>query len=582
MKIKFGFWNKCTLRFKHKLIISTSVATVIIGGFSIAGYKYSLSRFNELLYGQTAVSLVIMASQLSDRLKTLVSLSSQTALSSSIQSNLFALATQDDLMARRRARSSVTEELYRYLDTDIICITILIDNDSPIACGLDSTPESASVLDAVKEQARNRYGAETWMQNGRGDGSILCVREIRKSGDPYFLKSLGYLVYRVDLESIVNKISPSYFLSSNLFMISDYRGNRIYPEDGDWEAFLASEGKSYSIKRVNGKEMFFTGSRLYDVSPTWDITVGVSYDSIYKPMLLTEFLTMAMMLGGIAISLVITGIVSQSINGRFQMLIEKMDRLKQGRFEVATTQPKLSGDELGLLNRYFDEMTLEFKKMIDESYVKQLTIAQTRLKLLQQQINPHFLFNTLESINWFAKRSGEENIRVMVESLGGFLRGNLDRQDDGLVTLSDEISVLESYLKIQKIRYGDMLEVVFDIEEGVKAVLIPRLSLQPLVENAITYSMEESLEGCKIAITAEKLTEDALISIENTGSEIDENILDKLRSKETIAMGHGIGLLSIDERVKLIFGQRYGLSFKCQPDRVTVRLLVPYSYKGDS
>jgi two-component system sensor histidine kinase YesM len=568
-------WKRRYLKLKHKLILACSLAALITGSTALAGYQTSLSRFYELLYEQTAISLGAMANELSERARTLASLSSQTALNPIVQQSLMALAESEDPMERRRARSAITEELYRYLEPGVICVSILLEDGSSIACGLDSSPESPETVASLKKAASLKYGGEAWTQSGRPDGSALCAREIRKSSDPYFLKTLGYLVYRVDLSDIARSISNDYGMEK--LIVADWQGNLLYPADGEMPEHDLRKG--YAIHLVDGKEMFFTGKRLYDISPPWDIIAGVSCESIISPIRRTALLTVAMILGGFALSLALAALFSHSISRKFQVLLGKMNRLKSGQFEVAESAG-FGGDELGLLNQHFDEMALEFKKMIDESYVKQLLIAQTRLKLLQQQINPHFLFNTLESINWFAKRSGEENIRVMVESLGCFLRGNLDSQDDGLVTLANELSVLESYLKIQMIRYRDMLEVDYAIDRDVLGTLLPRLSLQPLVENAITYSMEESMDGCKISVSAKRVNGDALVCVENTGSEIDCGILEKLRNKEAKAAGHGIGLLSIDERVKLLFGPKYGLSFESGPELTVVKLLLPYNEKG--
>jgi two-component system sensor histidine kinase YesM len=124
-----------------------------------------------------------------------------------------------------------------------------------------------------------------------------------------------------------------------------------------------------------------------------------------------------------------------------------------------------------------------------------------------------------------------------------------------------------------------MLETEFRTERAVMEALLPRLSIQPLVENAVTYSMEECIDGCMIVVKAERAGEDVLITVENTGSEIDEGILEKLKSGEARARGHGIGLLSIDERTKLLFGQKYGLRFKSQPDLTSVSLLIPFTTK---
>lgn len=232
-------------------------------------------------------------------------------------------------------------------------------------------------------------------------------------------------------------------------------------------------------------------------------------------------------------------------------------------------------DELSLLNQYFDDMTLEFKKMIRENYEKEVLLSQTQLKFLEQQINPHFLFNTLDSINWLAKKNRQAQISVMVESLGNLLRASLN-QDNDLIPIQEELAVLESYVAIQRFRFADSLSVQFDVQETALPAMIPKLVLQPLVENAITHSREDSDDPCEIRVRICRKGDLVDVCVENNGPEIDVDILSKIRNGSVVPRGNGIGLINIDTRLCLIFGDAHGLSFANRNGTVCVRFSIPF------
>ena len=186
--------------------------------------------------------------------------------------------------------------------------------------------------------------------------------------------------------------------------------------------------------------------------------------------------------------------------------------------------------------------------------------------MLQAQINPHFLYNTLESINWRAKAVNNREISLMTESLGSLLRATLSNKKS-LVTLSYELNLILSYITIQQIRFEERLDYREQVPDGLKNALIPPLTLQPLVENAIHYALEEMTETCYITILAAETDKTGKngercirISVTNSGSSFDEDLLELLKQHKKQPSRSGIGLLNIDKRIKLLFGEDYGLS----------------------
>ena len=144
-------------------------------------------------------------------------------------------------------------------------------------------------------------------------------------------------------------------------------------------------------------------------------------------------------------------------------------------------------------------MTKNVRSLQNQNYEKQLLLKDATIKMLQQQINPHFLYNTLDTINWMAQKYGVEDISVMAKSLGNLFRASINGQDD-LIPLSEELSVLENYIRIQRIRFKDRLEFILEVPEDISSLCVPRLCIQPLVENALKHAMEYSDDICTIHV----------------------------------------------------------------------------------
>jgi two-component system sensor histidine kinase YesM len=148
---------------------------------------------------------------------------------------------------------------------------------------------------------------------------------------------------------------------------------------------------------------------------------------------------------------------------------------------------------------------------------------EAELKSLQMQINPHFLYNTLETINWMSRAKGNEDIGVMVKSLGDLMRATISNDD--YVLLRDEVVNLSNYLNIQKYRYHDKFQAIFNIAEEAGSLYVPKLILQPLVENAIYHGIEPSFEPGIISVSAEKIREFLFIEVMDTGAGMSEETI---------------------------------------------------------
>jgi len=215
-------------------------------------------------------------------------------------------------------------------------------------------------------------------------------------------------------------------------------------------------------------------------------------------------------------------------------------------------------DEVGLLQRTFRQMITQINTLIKENYANQLIIKETEFKALQAQINPHFLYNSLDSIHWLAKKSEHAQISSMVVSLAFLLRSSISLKQN-VITVAQELEIVNHYITIQNYRFQKRLDFHMEIPEVYHTALIPKLTLQPLLENAIQYGVETMIEPCRIRLYAEPLDGKLAIVVEDHGPGMEEYFLKQVLNGEVETRGTGIGLLNIRDRLRLAFGDDYGI-----------------------
>lgn len=565
------------LPLKIKLLSVTLLVVLIISVIAFFGFRQVVYRSNEMLYTQTATALGTVSDKVSAQLESIMDISLYIAVNKEFQQNLRIVNREEEITGiGRQARTDLFTHLYRSMQSQVISCTVFPADGSPLLWGSDSSSESPQVLGQAFEQAVQAQGAVVWVPSGRADGSLLCVREIRHIGLP-FLDHLGYLVLRVDVGQIIEEAAGG-LLSGQDYAISLSRGGEaFYPPAGQEPPLLMEQAHAlYEIHPVQGERWFLTRSAVRADRVNWELVMGIPYGEMFRSLVIANAgFTLGLLAAGIA-AVLLSHRMFSGINRHLQLLKLKMERVQVGNLEPFPTAERLGEDELGTLNRDFDRMTAEFKKVIEDNYVKELLLTQTQLKALEQQINPHFLYNSLESIHWFSRRGDGQSVSEIVRSLGRLLRSTLSENEDK-IPLWRELDILDNYLNIQMLRFPDTLCVQVQAEEGAKAVLVPKMSVQPLVENAIVHSLEENIGVCHIAVRAGLVEGQLLVEVENDGSQIEDGILEKLRGRTVQTKGNGIGLINIDSRIKLLFGPGYGLTAHGEMDKTVVSFTIPAS-----
>lgn len=255
--------------------------------------------------------------------------------------------------------------------------------------------------------------------------------------------------------------------------------------------------------------------------------------------------------------------------GPIRELVVKIDRVEVGDFtEECSVYP---GDEIGALNREFDEMSRRLKRLIEEVYTTKIKEQEAELNALIAQINPHFLYNTLDSIHWLAVKNRDYAVGEQLEALSAIFRHVLNRGEE-CVTIASEVEFIRNYMAIMESRFGRRVKIQIQTEPGLEQVLIPKLIIQPLVENGILHGLEPKKEGGTILITIEVQGDNLVIAVEDDGVGADEaEITEKMKNRESGK--DTFALKNIDDRIKLRYGSAYGLCFESKPGKGT-RVLV--------
>jgi len=238
--------------------------------------------------------------------------------------------------------------------------------------------------------------------------------------------------------------------------------------------------------------------------------------------------------------------------------------------------PMRGGDELGDLGVSFSNMSRRIEQLIDKTYKEELALKDAQIQALQSRINPHFINNALEAINWEARIEKSETIPAMVSALSVLLGASMARQDRRMVPLREEMKVADAYIYFIQQRFGEDLTVLRDPDESAMDCLVPLLTVQPVLENAVEHGIAPAGRG-QIALSCRRVGGCVRLEISNTGKGItpeDRQRIDSALRGETESGAH-LGLSNIASRLQLIYGGRAAIQVFSENGSTVVRIDVP-------
>ena len=332
-------------------------------------------------------------------------------------------------------------------------------------------------------------------------------------------------------------------------MVLDKSGNILYRREEIQENDLADKTDSQEVLEAVQKNYVSVSSISRDTG--WEFYLYKTRKSIEQSvyqMLLTEI---PLIIGCVLIIFILGLVFSRLFTRKIEQLTKNMDQVNHGIREVTVYSD--SEDEVGLLIRSFRRMMGEIDRLISEVYENKIALKEFELKALTAQINPHFLYNSLSIINWMAIRSDQKEISKVTLDLSTFYRTALSKGED-MVTVENCIRNIQAYLSIQLVMHDNDFQIEWNIDPQVKTEKVPKLILQPVVENALEHGLDVKEEGEKIL----KLSfldngSDVLLRVEDNGLGMEQEVAQRL----IMYQAEGYGLKNVNDRICLLYGNDY-------------------------
>ncbi|MBN2881893.1 MAG: sensor histidine kinase [Clostridia bacterium] len=342
--------------------------------------------------------------------------------------------------------------------------------------------------------------------------------------------------------------------------------------DEDIQKALSSETGSYSEK-INGEEI---STVIMDVGTSGWKMVGVSYvDEIVRNRRNFNNLIVVILLVGLAFIVLASVFMSYKISQPILRLENQMNRIEKGDFNVDNLEVR-GEDEVKQLTRSFNLMIERIRGLMSQIISEQEAKRKNELKALQAQINPHFLYNTLDSIIWMNENKNHEGVSAMTAALAKLFRISISKGNE-IILVSEEIEHAISYLTIQKMRYKNKFVYTIDMPEELSGFSTLKLLLQPIIENAIYHGINNIPDEGKIDISVSREEDTLVYKVYDNGYGITSDKLKNIFMKESTSRhSSGVGLKNVNERIKLYYGQDYGIEIDSEPEvGTTVYIKIP-------
>jgi len=450
----------------------------------------------------------------------------------------------------------------------------------------------------------NRYGTtytysylpyETLLQAAKkGDGKLVWIApsshpDILQAARIIYtqtMENVGMLLINVRKSSISSVISKQLSELNGSVLIVDIEGETIAGIRSREPGYLPDEEALNRIRREIGvrpegaghQSLFLDGAeRIVTYYPSHFIP-DWSYITLIPIQELTKDITELMQIG-VAVSLVISGLfvlltyfVAGGIVNPIKEIAQRMQKM-----EILSLEPEsryAGEDEIGYLDKSFRLLIRRINTLIQEVYEQNLLRKEQELKTLQAQINPHFLYNTLDTVNWMAISRNVPEIGEIVRALSKMLRYSIANENE-LVPLSEELNHVRNYCQIQSFRLDGRLQCHFQVDEELLDFEMPKLVLQPIVENSILHGFQGKRGICRIVVGGTIQDHTVWISIEDNGKGIDDRNPDAAPQKPPADREYrnGIGLTNVDRRLKLKYGENYGLTVHSRKDAGTTVII---------
>lgn len=549
--------------FKNRIFITVLLVTLVpMLLCDVFIMQISMRRSGDMLYAQAQSELDTAAGIIDSALDTVDGITAKLAGSSVIRSALHR-GRESDLLYQLMYRE--TENLNGFASIDVY------DSDGAriYAGSLDSEAGSLPVYWGVLRAARECEG-QTMQANG-ADGLVIARAVYGSDGEVS-----GYVLVRIPQGGFGALLGGSFGEQNDVFLL-----------DGTWRQIYCSDSIRADETISSLRAQLLSGAALgggdYNVylcqSPDTGFTLALRQPKVYtREVMATVYSTCAAMgILCLLLGLLCAWLLSRYLSKPVNELDEAMKRVEKGDYAAELSSDR--EDEMGRLTASFNRMTREYRQNLERSVQRERELNETELSMMQAQLNPHFLYNTLDSIKWLGVTNGVPQVAAVASGLAVLLRAGIS--GDRLITLERELELLEKYLDIQSLRFEDRFAWEIDVDERFQHCIVPKLILQPLVENSIIHGVANMDDGY-IKLSAREKSGTLILSVQDNGVGIPQDVLDWLNDPDRDVPGGHLGLKNVDLIVRLYYGGDYGISaYSAVGEGSRVELRLPMNKEGN-
>lgn len=548
-----------------KILISfivLSISLFIILGFLVS--KKTSSYIKEEILKNAEISMDESYRAINNIISSAKDTALEIAINNTVQESLQAINNDLNSNVHLKEVSGYLEE-YPGNHSTYTSISIYISNNN-----YSSLPKNINIYTKEEwlDNALSNPDKFLWSLHTINQKTILRQTKCIYSSSDY-KNIVGVIAIDIDVNSIRSIASVANETGTRLYLVDD-KGNISYPlynyDHIPDEILKANTNSEFEVddNLILVRKIRSTGWNLIKTISVSIINDRVSeiYKTIFNMVLFFVFLVTGL-------GIIFNKTFLKPVNG----LANKMKGVQAGELSKIENGPREG--EVATLYSSYNLMIDRINKEINENYISQIREKDAELRALQAQINPHFLYNTLDSINWLALKYKAKDISKMVISLSDMLRLSLNKGKN-ILNIKEELRQVESYIELQKVRYSDCFDYKFEVEEDILDRKILKMLLQPLVENALIHGFEDVESGGLIIIRVRDNKDKTYFEVENNGKIIDlEDINSRLNNFESEEVRKGYGIINVNERIKALYGEEYGINYMIRDNHTVAYFEIP-------
>lgn len=567
------------MRIRSRLLLYflSFYTAILVLGLGAQWFTYRV--FSTYLYGTVNEIFNSSVSSFTAAVSNLERLSVSILSDRIVQDFLDPKKQKDETYAWRQSRERFIDQLSFYSHTNEYVREVIVADSAgnPYYANIGlfhQTSYDEIIKPEIRRRSESLGGSSVWNQTGSDVLPAVLSRQINMVGE-FNHPPLGQLHIFVDVEQLLNETLSQigyYGLKAGI----GYKGDEFYALEGDNTRDLIKDlGSRQYATVVHRGERYFAA--YISSGKEWEFLFLIPTAELFFELQRVNRIFYAAFLGLFIIAALLILRASRQLARPIIALSRTMEDIVENNFVRSEIQELPSGtsNEVVLLHKEFNEMLEKIDTLINRNLKQQLSLKQSQLEALSHQLNPHFLYNTLDSVYWMAQMGEQPEIATVIKSLSALLRSSLEKSA-ALITVKEQLDLLNDYFYIQKIRLKDQLDFHIDIDHRLYECLIPRFTLQPLVENSIKYCLNSSRKVCivEVAMRREESAGLFIITIRDNGPGYHPETEDPQST--------GIGLENLRRRIELIYGEGARLEIGTVDSGGTeVRIVLPTNIAGE-